>query len=87
MYPCKISKRDGEFSLTLPDDLVSRLNLKEGQTLFASEQDGALILRRENTPCYSLEDLLAATDSKVLAQANAHSEWLEASPRAGREII
>jgi len=87
MYPCKISKRDGEFSLTLPDDLVSRLNLKEGQTLFASAQDGALILRRENTPCYSLEDLLAATDSKVLAQANAHSEWLEASPRAGREII
>ena len=87
MYPCKISKRDGEFSLTLPDDLVYRLNLKEGQTLFASMQDGTLLLCRGSTPCYSLDDLLAATDSEVLAQANAHSEWLEASRRAGREII
>jgi len=87
MYPCKISKRNGDFVLTLADDLVSRLNLKEGQTLFASVQDGALLLRRGSTLCYSLGDLLAATNPEALAQANAHSEWLEASPRAGREII
>ncbi|MBE72461.1 MAG: hypothetical protein CMO07_17475 [Thalassospira sp.] len=87
MYPCKISKRDGEFALTLPDDLVARLSLKEGQTLFASVQDGALLLRQGNTPCYSLDDLLAVTDSEALVQANAHSEWLEASPAVGREII
>jgi antitoxin component of MazEF toxin-antitoxin module len=87
MYPCKISKRDGEFSLTLPDDLVSRLSLKEGQTLFASVQDGALILRRGSTPCYSLDDLLAVTNPEALVQANAHSEWLVASTAAGREII
>tara|TARA_B100000123_G_scaffold240484_2_gene193709 strand:+ start:7118 stop:7381 length:264 start_codon:yes stop_codon:yes gene_type:complete len=87
MYSCEISKRDGEFALTLPDDLVSRLNLKEGQTFFASVQDAALLLRRGDSPCYSLDDLLAATNPEALAQANAHSEWLEASPRAGREII
>ncbi|RCK30419.1 hypothetical protein TH1_00300 [Thalassospira lucentensis MCCC 1A00383 = DSM 14000] len=87
MYPCKISKRDGEFALTLPDDLVARLSLKEGQTLFASVQDGALLLRQGNTPCYSLDDLLAATNPEALGQANTHSEWLEASPRVGREII
>lgn len=87
MYRCKISKRDGEFALTLPDDLVSRLCLKEGQTLFASMQDGALLLRREDTPCYSLNNLLAATDPDALAQANKQSAWLEVSPRVGREII
>lgn len=87
MYSCKISKRDGEFALTLPDDLVSRLSLKEGQTLFASLKDSTIILRQGDSPCYSLDELLVATDQKALAQANADSEWLEPYPRVGREII
>ncbi|SOC20414.1 antitoxin ChpS [Thalassospira xiamenensis] len=87
MYRCKISKRDDELTLTLPDDLVSRLDLKEGQTLSASVIDGTLILRQGDTPFYTLDELLAATDPDALTQANTDSEWLETSPRVGREII
>jgi antitoxin ChpS len=34
----------------------------------------------------TLDELLASTDSEALTEANTDSEWLETSPRVGREV-
>lgn len=80
-----LRKEGDSVMLTIPPELLDQLRLKVGAPVVVSIEDGRLIIEPKHGPRYTLEELMAMVDPKVLA-ADKADIWLTSGP-LGRELL
>ena len=71
--------------LTLPSAILGTLSLRAGATVNITVDDSLLVTEANPQPCYTLVELLAASDYAQPRTAE-DQEWIEA-PTIGSELI
>ena len=85
MYTTNLRKVGGSVMLAVPPAILDQLQLKAGATVGLAVEGDQIILKPQNRPKYTLEELLAKSDYSAPMPAEDR-EWVD-SPPVGRELI
>jgi antitoxin ChpS len=79
-----LKKIGGSVMMVISPIFMEELNINSESTVEVAVHKGQLIVKPEQKPSYTLEDLLAQCDKS--SRVSEDHEWLNA-PRLGREIL
>ena len=85
MYTINLRKVGGSVMLAIPPALLDVLHLAPGTKVSLAVDNGRLVVQPQSRPCYTLAELLAASDYSQ-PQPPEEREWVDA-PAAGREPL
>ncbi|HVM46455.1 MAG TPA: hypothetical protein VMU04_00435 [Candidatus Acidoferrum sp.] len=85
MYTTNLRKVGGSIMLAVPPALLDILHLEPGAKVGMAIERGRLVIKPQQRPRYTLDELLAQCDPKA-RRSRAEREWLEDKP-VGGELI
>ncbi len=85
MHITNLRKVGGSVMLAVPPALLDLLHLKAGAPVGVAVDGGRLIVEASPRPCYTMAELLAASDYSQ-GVSPEDREWLDA-PAVGKEIL
>lgn len=89
MITVSVRKQGGAAIMTIPVEVMKRLDVKTGSILRLDVTDGAFTARHAcPTPRkrYTLEELLRGVTPEGMAELNADTEWAREGEAVGREL-
>lgn len=81
MHSSSLRKVGGSVMMAVPPAVLELLQMRVGDKLSLSVEDGRMVVACQPRPSYSLDQLLAEADA-----AAPDRDWLDAAP-VGRELI
>jgi antitoxin ChpS len=84
MHTTNLRKVGGSVMLAVPPAVLDMLQLRVGEAVGLSVEDGRLMIEPHPRPRYTLAELLARSDYSQ-PRSPEEDEWLNA-PAAGREL-
>ncbi len=82
MHTTHLRKVGGSIMLAVPPAMLDMLHLTIGATVSIKAVNGRLIIKPQQPPHYTLDELLAQCDPNA-PMSEADSEWLSVKPRGG----
>ena len=89
MIKVNIRRQGGAAIMTIPSDVLKRLNVEVGAALELDVNDGAFTARPARNvgrKHYALTDLLRGVTPKMISMLNADTAWARDGKPVGREI-
>ena len=86
MITVNIRKQGGASIVTIPAEVLKRLNIGVGSTLELSITEEGFIAHPTNRKRYTLKELLRGTTPKNLKSLNKATEWAREGESIGREL-
>ena len=87
MITVTIRRQGGAAVMTIPSDVLKRLDIEVGSTLELEVADGRITARPVGArKRYALMDLLRGVTPEVIAELNAATAWSRKGKPTGREI-
>lgn len=85
MQTTHLRKVGGSVMLAVPPAILDLLQLQAGALVSLAVDGGRLVVAAQSRPCYTLDELLAASDYS-LPHSPEEREWLDAPP-VGKELL
>lgn len=89
MIKVNIRRQGGAAIMTIPSNVLKRLNVEVGASLELNVNNGAFTARparNRERKRYALVDLLRGVTPKMMSRLNADTEWAREGKPVGREI-
>lgn len=85
MHTTNLRKVGGSVMLAVPPAILDLLRLGAGAKVGLAVDDGRLVVEPQNSPRYTLDELLAQCDASA-DLSEEYREWLDAKP-TGTELL